>query len=157
MAWWGGETKIPIVLARPTPSVETVVTPGAAAMSLEAAGAVRRQHLPSVEASTFAARGRARAFHFAAALPKREESRRTRRSRRCCSSRRGFAPLTLCNACGHRMACPIADALAGRSSFQRRLVCTIAARDATAGSAEMRGEGQLVAVGPASSGGAGGG
>ena len=38
-------------------------------------------------------------------------------------NRRGFAPLTLCNACGHRMACPNCDAWLVDHRFKRRLVC----------------------------------
>jgi primosomal protein N' (replication factor Y) len=38
-------------------------------------------------------------------------------------NRRGFAPLTLCTACGHRMACPNCDAWLVDHRFKRRLVC----------------------------------
>ena len=38
-------------------------------------------------------------------------------------NRRGFAPLTLCNACGHRLACPNCDAWLVDHRFKRRLVC----------------------------------
>ena len=38
-------------------------------------------------------------------------------------NRRGFAPLTLCRACGHRLACPNCDAWLVDHRFKRRLVC----------------------------------
>jgi primosomal protein N' (replication factor Y) len=38
-------------------------------------------------------------------------------------NRRGFAPLTLCNACGHRLACPNCDAWLVDHRFKRRLIC----------------------------------
>src|SRR5262249_6914838 len=38
-------------------------------------------------------------------------------------NRRGFAPLTLCKACGHRLACPNCDAWLVDHRFKRRLVC----------------------------------
>ena len=38
-------------------------------------------------------------------------------------NRRGFAPLTLCNNCGHRLACQNCDAWLVDHRFKRRLVC----------------------------------
>ena len=38
-------------------------------------------------------------------------------------NRRGFAPLTLCRSCGHRLACPNCDAWLVDHRFRRRLVC----------------------------------
>ena len=38
-------------------------------------------------------------------------------------NRRGYAPLTLCSACGHRLACPNCDAWLVDHRFKRRLVC----------------------------------
>ncbi len=38
-------------------------------------------------------------------------------------NRRGYAPLTLCRACGHRLACPNCDAWLVDHRFRRRLVC----------------------------------
>ena len=38
-------------------------------------------------------------------------------------NRRGFAPLTLCRACGYRLACPNCDAWLVDHRFRRRLVC----------------------------------
>ncbi|WP_238120565.1 MULTISPECIES: primosomal protein N' [unclassified Xanthobacter] len=38
-------------------------------------------------------------------------------------NRRGYAPLTLCNACGHRMRCPSCTAWLVEHRFRRRLTC----------------------------------
>jgi primosomal protein N' (replication factor Y) len=38
-------------------------------------------------------------------------------------NRRGFAPLTLCKTCGHRIDCPNCDAWLVEHRFRRRLVC----------------------------------
>jgi primosomal protein N' (replication factor Y) len=38
-------------------------------------------------------------------------------------NRRGYAPLTLCRACGYRLACPNCDAWLVDHRFKRRLVC----------------------------------
>ena len=38
-------------------------------------------------------------------------------------NRRGYAPLTLCNACGHRYKCPSCDAWLTEHRLARRLVC----------------------------------
>lgn len=38
-------------------------------------------------------------------------------------NRRGYAPLTLCNACGHRMQCPSCTAWLVEHRFRRRLTC----------------------------------
>ncbi len=38
-------------------------------------------------------------------------------------NRRGYAPLTLCRACGHRMRCPSCDSWLVEHRFRKRLVC----------------------------------
>jgi len=38
-------------------------------------------------------------------------------------NRRGYAPLTLCNSCGHRMRCPACTAWLVEHRFRRRLTC----------------------------------
>ena len=43
--------------------------------------------------------------------------------RRSFLNRRGYAPLTLCRACGHRFACTICDAWLVDHRFRQRLVC----------------------------------
>jgi primosomal protein N' (replication factor Y) len=38
-------------------------------------------------------------------------------------NRRGYAPITLCRACGHQLGCPHCDARLVEHRFQKRLVC----------------------------------
>src|SRR6201987_6103636 len=105
--------KIPIVLASATPSVETEVD--------ARKGRYQRvllpsrfggQHMPHIEAIDLRrevpARGRFISPRLAGeintAIEKREQAL-------LFLNRRGYAPLTLCRACGHRFACTICDAL----------------------------------------------
>jgi primosomal protein N' (replication factor Y) len=88
--------KIPIVLASATPSVETEVN----------ARKGRYQRVappPLAEQIQFAIEKREQALLFL--------------------NRRGYAPLTLCRACGHRFACTICDAWLVDHRFRQRLVC----------------------------------
>jgi len=117
--------KIPIVLVSATPSLETVVN--------VARGRYQRVHLPR--------------RHAAAELPHIElvDMRRQQvESARFLSpplvtavtatlaageqallflNRRGYAPLTLCRACGHRMQCPNCTAWLVEHRFTARLQC----------------------------------
>jgi primosomal protein N' (replication factor Y) (superfamily II helicase) len=116
---------IPIVLASATPSVESVVNAkrGRYAHLLlpERFGGA---HLPSVEAIDLKREGPPRGRFIA---PRLAEAVRTAIERReqalLFVNRRGFAPLTLCNSCGHRLACPNCDAWLVDHRFRRRLVC----------------------------------
>jgi len=117
--------KIPIVLASATPSVETEVN--------ARKGRYQRivlpqrfggQHMPQIEAIDLRReapqRGRFISPRLAAqirrALERREQAL-------LFLNRRGYAPLTLCRACGHRFACNICDAWLVDHRFRQRLVC----------------------------------
>ena len=119
------EAKIPIVLASATPSVETEVN--------ARRGRYQRLHLPerfggmhqpAIEAIDLRRegppRGRFIAPRLAAAVKTALESGE---QALLFLNRRGFAPLTLCNACGHRLSCPNCDAWLVDHRFKRRLVC----------------------------------
>ena len=118
--------RIPIVLVSATPSLETVVNIGR--------GRYERVHLPR--------------RHAEAALPRIEllDMRRERLPSRPLPggpagrggrrgpstageqvlfflNRRGYAPLTLCRACGHRMQCPSCTAWLVEHRFTGRLQC----------------------------------
>jgi len=116
---------IPAVLASATPSVETEVN--------ARRGRYRRLHLPerfggqslpAIEAIDLTLegppRGRFIAPRLAAdiglALDHNEQAL-------LFLNRRGYAPLTLCRACGYRFACPNCDAWLVDHRFRRRLVC----------------------------------
>ena len=119
------ETGIPIVLASATPSVESEVNARRgryAALHLpERFGG---QHLPSVEAIDLRREGPPRGRFISPRLAEEVKVALERKEQALLFlNRRGFAPLTLCNACGHRMACPNCDAWLVDHRFKRRLVC----------------------------------
>jgi len=119
------ETKIPIVLASATPSVETVVNAKRGRYAhLHLPERFGGQHLPSVEAIDLRREGPARGRFISPRLAEAVKIALERGEQALLFlNRRGFAPLTLCNACGHRMACPNCDAWLVDHRFKRRLVC----------------------------------
>jgi primosomal protein N' (replication factor Y) (superfamily II helicase) len=119
------EAQIPIVLASATPSVETEVN--------VRRGRYRRlylperfggQHLPAIEAIDLKTEGPPRGRFIA---PRLAEAIRLALERKeqalLFLNRRGYAPLTLCRACGFRLSCPNCDAWLVEHRFRRRLVC----------------------------------
>src|SRR3984893_18621413 len=117
--------KIPIVLASATPSVESEVNARKGryqrvALPSRFGGA----HMPQIEAidlrREMPQRGRfispVLAEHIKHAIERREQAL-------LFLNRRGYAPLTLCRACGHRFACTICDAWLVDHRFRQRLVC----------------------------------
>jgi len=119
------ETKIPIVLASATPSVETVVNAKRGRYThLHLPERFGGQHLPSVEAIDLRREGPPRGRFVSPRLAEAVKIALERGEQALLFlNRRGFAPLTLCNACGHRMACPNCDAWLVDHRFKRRLVC----------------------------------
>ena len=65
-------------------------------------------------------------------------------------NRRGFAPLTLCRACGHRLNCPDCSAAMVEHRFRRQLVCHHCGHTEPTPKAcpSCHEEGKLVPVGP---------
>ncbi len=65
-------------------------------------------------------------------------------------NRRGYAPLTLCRACGHRIACPQCDAWLVEHRFNNRLMCHHCGISITKPNQcnECEAEDKLVACGP---------
>jgi len=142
----------PIVLASATPSIETEVNarrgryrrlvlpqrfggakvPGLTPIDLRKDGPPRGRWIaPRLEAEiadTLAAKGQALLF----------------------LNRRGYAPLTLCRACGHRMKCPACTAWLVEHRFRRRLTCHHCGYQAPVPEAcpECGAPDSLVAVGP---------
>jgi primosomal protein N' (replication factor Y) len=119
------ENKIPIVLASATPSVETVVNAKRGRYAhLHLPERFGGQHLPSVEAIDLRREGPPRGRFVSPRLAEAVKIALERKEQALLFlNRRGFAPLTLCNACGHRMACPNCDAWLVDHRFRRRLVC----------------------------------
>jgi primosomal protein N' (replication factor Y) (superfamily II helicase) len=119
------ENKIPIVLASATPSVETIVNARRGRYRhLHLPERFGGQHLPSVEAIDLRREGPPRGRFVSPRLAEAVKIALERKEQALLFlNRRGFAPLTLCNACGHRMACPNCDAWLVDHRFKRRLVC----------------------------------
>jgi primosomal protein N' (replication factor Y) (superfamily II helicase) len=117
--------KIPIVLASATPSVETEVN--------ARKGRYQRvllpsrfggQHMPHIEAIDMRRTPPARGRFISPVLAEQVRFAIERREQALLFlNRRGYAPLTLCRACGHRFACTICDAWLVDHRFRQRLVC----------------------------------
>jgi primosomal protein N' (replication factor Y) len=121
----GHIARILVVLCSATPSVESEVN--------ARKGRYRRialpsrfggQHMPQIEAIDLKREGPSRgrfisprlAEEIAIAVERREQAL-------LFLNRRGYAPLTLCRACGHRFSCNICDAWLVDHRFRQRLVC----------------------------------
>jgi primosomal protein N' (replication factor Y) len=121
----GHIARIPIVLSSATPSLETVVNarrgryqklalperfggqlePAVEAIDLRQAPPPRGRFISPVLAGA-----------IATAIERREQAL-------LFLNRRGYAPLTLCRACGFRFSCPNCDAWLVDHRFRKRLVC----------------------------------
>jgi primosomal protein N' (replication factor Y) len=117
--------QIPAVLASATPSVESEVNARRgryARLSLpERFGG---QYLPAVEAVDLRREGPPRGRFIAPRLAEAVQLVLEKKEQALLFlNRRGFAPLTLCRACGHRMQCPNCDSWLVEHRFKRRLVC----------------------------------
>src|SRR5579883_2201734 len=121
----GHIAKIPVLLASATPSVETEVNARKGryqrvVLPQRFGGAT----MPHIEAIDLRREPPARGRFIS---PKLAEQIRVAVERReqalLFLNRRGYAPLTLCRACGHRFACTICDAWLVDHRFRQRLVC----------------------------------
>ena len=121
----GREAKIPVVLASATPSVESEVNARRGRYAtLHLPERFGGAHLPMVEAIDLRREGPPRGRFISPRLAEAVKIALERRAQALLFlNRRGFAPLTLCNACGHRLACPNCDAWLVDHRFRRRLVC----------------------------------
>src|SRR6201747_1801776 len=117
--------KIPIILASATPSIETEVNARKGRYQrVVLPSRFGGQHMPHIEAIDLRREGPVRgrfispplAAHIQTAIERREQAL-------LFLNRRGYAPLTLCRACGHRFACTICDAWLVDHRFRQRLVC----------------------------------
>jgi len=116
---------IPIVLSSATPSVETVVN--------ARRGRYRRlaltqrfggQQEPAIEAIDLKREGPPRGRFIAPRLAEEVNIALERGEQALLFlNRRGYAPLTLCRACGFRLNCPNCDAWLVDHRFKRALVC----------------------------------
>ena len=121
----GSIAKFPVVLASATPSVESEVN--------ARRGRYRRihlperfggAHLPAIEAIDMRIEGPPRGRFISPKLAEAVQHVLERREQALLFlNRRGYAPLTLCRACGFRLHCPNCDAWLVDHRFKRRLVC----------------------------------
>jgi primosomal protein N' (replication factor Y) len=117
--------KLPVILSSATPSIETEVNVRRGRYKLarlpERFGG---QHMPHVEAIDMTREGPPRGRFIAPRLAEEVKISLERGEQALLFlNRRGYAPLTLCRACGHRFACPNCDAWLVEHRFRRRLVC----------------------------------
>ena len=116
---------IPIVLSSATPSVETVVNARRGRYRrLALAERFGGQHLPAIEAIDLKREGPPRGRFIAPRLAGAVKTALERGEQALFFlNRRGYAPLTLCRACGFRLNCPNCDAWLVDHRFKRQLVC----------------------------------
>jgi primosomal protein N' (replication factor Y) (superfamily II helicase) len=117
--------KIPIVLASATPSVETEVNARKARYQrIVLPQRFGGQQMPQIEAIDLRREAPQRGRFISPRLAEEIRHAIERREQALLFlNRRGYAPLTLCRACGHRFACTICDAWLVDHRFRQRLVC----------------------------------
>jgi primosomal protein N' (replication factor Y) len=117
--------KIPIVLASATPSLETEVNARKGRYQrVVLPSRFGGQHMPHIEAIDLRRQGPVRGRFISPLLAEQIGFAIERREQALLFlNRRGYAPLTLCRACGHRFACTICDAWLVDHRFRQRLVC----------------------------------
>lgn len=116
---------IPIVLSSATPSVETVVNARRGRYrKLALAQRFGGQREPAIEAIDLKREGPPRGRFIAPRLAGIIKTALERGEQALLFlNRRGYAPLTLCRACGFRLNCPNCDAWLVDHRFKRQLVC----------------------------------
>jgi primosomal protein N' (replication factor Y) len=148
----GSIEKIPVVLSSATPSLETEVNARRGRYKkLSLPERFGGQHMPSIEAIDLKTEGPPRGRFIAPRLAEAVKTTLERGEQALLFlNRRGYAPLTLCRACGYRFACPNCDAWLVDHRFRQRLVCHhcgyATPRPATCPKCEAADS--LVAVGP---------
>jgi primosomal protein N' (replication factor Y) (superfamily II helicase) len=116
---------LPLVLASATPSVETVVNARRGRYRrLALAQRFGGQREPAIEAIDLKREGPPRGRFIAPKLAGVVKTALERGEQALFFlNRRGYAPLTLCRACGFRLNCPNCDAWLVDHRFKRALVC----------------------------------
>jgi primosomal protein N' (replication factor Y) (superfamily II helicase) len=121
----GHIAKIPVVLASATPSIETEVNARRGRYArLALPERFGGQRLPAVEAIDLRHEGPPRGRFISPVLAGAIKTALERKEQALLFlNRRGYAPLTLCRACGFRFSCPNCDAWLVDHRFRRQLVC----------------------------------
>ncbi len=121
----GHIAKIPVVLSSATPSIETEVNARRGRYArLALPERFGGQRLPSVEAVDLRAEQPPRGRFISPTLAGAVKTAIERREQALLFlNRRGYAPLTLCRACGFRFSCQNCDAWLVDHRFRKQLVC----------------------------------
>jgi primosomal protein N' (replication factor Y) len=121
----GSIAKIPVLLASATPSVESEVNARRGRYKrIHLPERFGGAHLPSIEAIDMRREGPPRGRFISPRLAEAVQTSFERGEQALLFlNRRGFAPLTLCRACGFRLQCPHCDAWLVDHRFKKRLVC----------------------------------
>src|SRR5215470_17316804 len=121
----GSIAKFPVILASATPSVESEVNARRGRYRhIHLPERFGGAHLPSIEAIDMRREGPPRGRFISPRLAEAVAASLTRGHQALLFlNRRGYAPLTLCRACGFRLQCPNCDAWLVDHRFKRRLVC----------------------------------
>ena len=121
----GHIAKIPVVLSSATPSIETEVNARKGRYQrIALPSRFGGQHMPHIEPIDLRIEGPERGRFIAPRLAEAVLHAIERREQALLFlNRRGYAPLTLCRACGHRFACNTCDAWLVDHRFRQRLVC----------------------------------
>ena len=121
----GHIAKIPVVLSSATPSLETEVNARRGRYArLHLPERFGGQRMPSVEAIDLRTERPPRGRFIAPTLAGAIKTALERKEQALLFlNRRGYAPLTLCRACGFRFSCPNCDAWLVDHRFRRMLVC----------------------------------
>jgi primosomal protein N' (replication factor Y) len=121
----GAIAKIPVVLASATPSVESEVNARRGRYRhVHLPERFGGAHLPSIEAIDLRREAPPKGRFISPRLAEAVGVSLTRGEQALLFlNRRGYAPLTLCRACGFRLQCPNCDAWLVDHRFKRRLVC----------------------------------
>ena len=121
----GSIVKIPVILASATPSVESEVNARRGRYKrIHLPERFGGQHMPMIEAIDMRHEGPPRGKFISPRLAEAVQTSLERGEQALLFlNRRGYAPLTLCRACGFRLQCPNCDAWLVDHRFRRRLVC----------------------------------
>jgi primosomal protein N' (replication factor Y) len=121
----GRVARIPVVLASATPSVESEVNARRGRYKrIQLPERFGGQHMPMIEAIDLRCEGPPRGRFISPRLAEAVNTALERKEQALLFlNRRGYAPLTLCRACGFRLQCSNCDAWLVDHRFKRRLVC----------------------------------
>jgi primosomal protein N' (replication factor Y) len=121
----GSIAKIPVLLVSATPSVESEVNARRGRYKrIHLPERFGGQHMPSIEAIDMRREGPPRGRFISPRLAEAVQVALERGEQALLFlNRRGYAPLTLCRACGFRLQCPNCDAWLVDHRFRKRLVC----------------------------------